>query len=272
MHLRTRFVASVGLALLTVAGSAATATSGLAADVVGHVYVNDNTAGVNTIGAFDRHGDGSLTAMPGSPYAAGGAGTGTVVGSQGSLQVSSDGRYLLAVDAGSNQLSVLRIRPDGGLHPVDGSPVSSGGIEPISIAVHGRLVYAANAGSAGAGSNYAGFKLTSGGQLVPLDGSTVPLPGTANPGDVLFNSEGDHLIGVEVGTTDPSTFRIDSFLVGDGGRLTAASRLALPGPGRGALRKRVLAHRPGPPVRVECPRRTRQRLGLRIQACGERRA
>jgi hypothetical protein len=29
--------------------------------LVGHVYVNDNTTGVNTIGAFDRHADGTLT-------------------------------------------------------------------------------------------------------------------------------------------------------------------------------------------------------------------
>src|SRR5579859_2397194 len=73
--------------------------------VVGHVYVNDNTAGVNTIGGFNRHDDGSLTPMPGSPFAAGGAGTGTIVGSQGALQLTSDSRFLLAVDAGSNQIS-----------------------------------------------------------------------------------------------------------------------------------------------------------------------
>ena len=49
MHLMTRFTAAVGLALLTVAGAAGTAPIALAADVAGHVYVNDNTAGVNTI-------------------------------------------------------------------------------------------------------------------------------------------------------------------------------------------------------------------------------
>ncbi len=83
--------------------------------VVGHVYVNDNTAGVNAIGAFDRHADGTLTPMPGSPFVAGGAGTGAGLASQGSLQRSSDGRYLLAVDAGSNEISVLRIKHDGSL-------------------------------------------------------------------------------------------------------------------------------------------------------------
>jgi hypothetical protein len=36
-----------------------------ASRVVGHVYVNDNTRGVNTVGAFDRHADGTVTPMRG---------------------------------------------------------------------------------------------------------------------------------------------------------------------------------------------------------------
>ena len=71
-----------------------------------HVYVNDNTTAVNTIGAFDRHADGTLTPMPGSPFEAGGFGSGKETVAQGALQLSSEGRYLLAVDDGSNQISV----------------------------------------------------------------------------------------------------------------------------------------------------------------------
>src|SRR5438094_10624451 len=117
MHLHARIAGTVGVlfALIT-AGLAGTAQVAAAASgVVGHVYVNDNTAGANTIGAFDQHADGTLTPLSGSPFAADGAGTGTTVGSQGSLQVTSDGRYVLAADAGSNQIAVLRIRPDGAL-------------------------------------------------------------------------------------------------------------------------------------------------------------
>jgi hypothetical protein len=76
--------------------------------VVGHVYVNANTARENTIAAFDRHADGMLTPMSGSPFAAGGTGTGEVIGSQDALQITADGRYLLVVAAGSNGISVLR--------------------------------------------------------------------------------------------------------------------------------------------------------------------
>jgi hypothetical protein len=193
---------------------------------VSHLYVNDNTGGENTIAAFDRHADGTLTPIPGSPFPAGGAGTGAGIGSQGALQESADGRYLLAVDAGSGQISVLRIRPDGGLRSVSGGPVPSGGAEPVSIAVNGGLVYVANGGSGA--NNYAGFTLDRGGHLRPLAGSTVVLPEGSEPGDVLFNRPGTNLVGVRVKTS-----LIDSFAVGPDGRLTAApeSPLAAQGPG-----------------------------------------
>jgi 6-phosphogluconolactonase len=151
-----------------------------ASRVVGHVYVNDNTRGVNTVGAFDRHADGTVTPMRGSPFAAGGR---YRPGARfaGALQLSSDGRYLLAVDAGSNQISVLRIKPGGSLKRVGRSPVSSNGTNPVSIAVYGHLVYVANAGTAGSagGTNYTGFTLNRGGHLRPLGDSTVTLPDTS---------------------------------------------------------------------------------------------
>src|ERR1700680_4703835 len=142
MHLRRQIVSSIGLCALAVAGSTAVSSGTAAApDASGHVYVNDNTAGTKTIAAFERHGDGTLTPLEGSPFNAGGAGTGTIVGSQGALQLSGDGRYLLAVDAGSNQISVLRIRPDGSLPALEDGPVSSGGVEPNRIPGHGNLVF-----------------------------------------------------------------------------------------------------------------------------------
>jgi len=222
-----RFAAATGLAALA-AGISLSAYA--APDVSGHVYVNDNTAGVNTVAGFDRHGDGSLTPLAGSPFAAGGSGTGVSIGSQGALQLSGDGRYLLAADAGSNQLSVLRILPGGRLVPTDQGPVWSGGVEPISIAVHANLVYVANEGDkvAGTGSDYTGFRINRGGILTPLAGSTFDLPNTANPGDILFNSTGTSLVGVEVGTTDPTTFKIDSFVVGSNGLITPAAGSPFP--------------------------------------------
>jgi hypothetical protein len=207
------------LALFAASASAHTA-SAHADDEIGHVYVDDNTAGTNTIAGFTRHANGSLTPLPGSPFSVGGAGFGAGAPEQGALQVPSDGRYLQGADAGSNQISVLRIARDGTLHAVVGSPFSSGGVDPVSISVHDHLVYVANAGNGG--SNYTGFTLNDSGHLTPIAGSTFPVPDGAVLADVLLNSDGTRLAGVRVGTTVASTFLIDSFAVGDDGRITPA--------------------------------------------------
>ena len=110
MRVSTRLLtrASLSSVLLGLAAAAvipATASAQPSASpVVGHVYVDDNTVGTNTIGAFDRHADGSLTPEAGSPFAAGGAGSGSGLASQGATQITPDGRHLLAVDPGSNQI------------------------------------------------------------------------------------------------------------------------------------------------------------------------
>src|SRR5277367_5712583 len=110
MTLFTRIASASGLlglgiaASVVSAGSASAITAGNSPNgcgyrqSCGYVYVNDNTAGTNTIAGFARQRDGSLTPLPGSPFSAGGAGTGTGIGSQGALQQTSDGRYLLAAD------------------------------------------------------------------------------------------------------------------------------------------------------------------------------
>jgi 6-phosphogluconolactonase (cycloisomerase 2 family) len=219
--LSTVLLGSIGAAaaVLPAAASAKPATS----PVVGHVYVNDNTAGANTIGAFDRHADGSLTPESGSPFPAGGAGTGAGLASQGAIQLTGNGHYLLAVDAGSNQISVLKVNHDGSLSA--DSVVSSGGTLPDSVAVSHHLVYVANSGAGD--SNYTGYTLRRG-QLTPLAGSTVTLAANAAPADVLFNSDGRKLVGTEVGTSV-----IDSFTVGHDGVLSVAPGSPFPAQGVG---------------------------------------
>ena len=199
--------------------------------MIGHVYLDGNTAGANTVAAYDRAPDGSLTPTPGSPFAVGGAGLGKGLGSQGAIQLADNGRYLLAVDAGSNQISVLQTNPDGSLTQVPGSPFSSGGVKPVSIAVHHDLVYVANDGNATTSANYTGFVLTPFGQLVPLPNSTVNVPGAANDlGDVLFNRTGLKLVGTEVASS-----LIDSFRVDPHGYLQAAPGSPFAGQGLGAF-------------------------------------
>jgi 6-phosphogluconolactonase len=118
------------------------------------------------------------------------------------------------------------IGPGGSLSLVPGGVVSSRGLLPDSLAVHGDLVYVANSGAGH--SNYTGFRLGSGGHLSHIPGSTVTLASGAAPGDVLFNGTGTKLAGTEVG---PSL--IDSSTIGSGGRLTAAPGSPFPAQGLG---------------------------------------
>ena len=101
--------------------------------------------------------------MAGSAFPTGGTGTGTGLAEQGAIQITSDGRFVIAVDAGSDQVSVLRIHPDGSLSLVSHGVVSSGGALPDSVAVFGNLVYVANSGTGDA--NYTGFRLGFNGRL-----------------------------------------------------------------------------------------------------------
>jgi len=181
----------------------------------GYVYLNNNTAGANTISGFSRAPDGSLTALPGSPFVAGGAGLGAGLASQGAIQTADDGRYVLAVDAGSNQISVLRIGFGGSLTPVPGSPFASGGVEPDSITVNLGLVYVSNTGVGG--TNYTGFTLSPRGWLNPIPGSTVALPAGSGPGEVVLNGDNTRLAGMRV-----TTSLIDSFVLDRSGRPHAA--------------------------------------------------
>ena len=167
---------SVLAATIGLLGAGTAASASTASPVVGYTYIDGNTATANTIDGFARHADGSVTPLPGSPFAAGGAGLGSGLASQGAIQATPDGRYLLAVDAGSNQISVLRITA-GGVPVPAGQPVSSGGIKPVSVAVsRSGLVYVANQGNGSSGSGYSGFRLGFGGTLTPIPGSTVTVP------------------------------------------------------------------------------------------------
>jgi 6-phosphogluconolactonase len=218
----------------------ASATPSQSPMTVGYLYVNLNTAGANAVAGFARNSDGTISPLPGSPFAVGGAGSSSSLSSQGALQLSSNRRYLLAVDAGSNQISVLRMGKDGSLAPLEGSPFGSGGRYPVSIAVAKDLVYVANQGNGG--SNYTGFNFDSKGNLTPIAGSAVSLLDGSGVGDVLIDSKGRILVGTRVGTS-----LIDSFAIDKSGLLQAAPTSPLKAQGLGPLGS---AFRDGKPLQL----------------------
>ena len=61
--------------------------------------------------AYQITPDGSLSFE--AAYPTGGLGSGSGLGSQGAVVISKDGRWLFAVNAGSNEVSVFRVKPQG---------------------------------------------------------------------------------------------------------------------------------------------------------------
>ena len=177
--------------------------------VTGAVYAMSNAPEGNEIVVFDRDLRGRLT-LQGS-YATAGLGTGGNIdplGSQGSLILSKNKRWLIAVNAGSNDISVFRVRRHG-LELVDN--VDSGGSFPVSVTLDRNLVYVLNAGQDGNGPNIAGFQLNRYGELTPMDGSTREL-GPGGFHQVGFNPRGDALVisqGDGAGVNAINVFGID---------------------------------------------------------------
>ena len=168
------------------------------------VFTETNAAAGNAIQVFERGADGHLDAA--GTFATGGLGTGAGLGSQGAVALSRDGRWLFAVNAGSNDVSVFAVTDDG-LRLTD--RVASGGTKPISLTAEDSLLYVLNGGGSG---NITGFSVDDG-HLVPLPDSTRPLsPGAAGPAQVSFNPSGSALVVTEKGTN-----RIDVYAVGDDG-------------------------------------------------------
>src|SRR4051812_25183833 len=100
----------------------------------GRVYTESNAADGNEVLVFDGGGG----ATPIARVATGGRGAAAGLGSQAALAVSDDGRWLFAVNAGSDDVSVLSLRSRT---PRLVARAKTGGRMPVSVAVHHDLVY-----------------------------------------------------------------------------------------------------------------------------------
>lgn len=166
----------------------------------GAVYVMSNAATGNEVLVFDRSADGDLNAA--IAFATGGDGTGAGLGNQASLILTRDHRRLYAVNAGSDDISAFEVGRTG--LQLIGAPVPSGGDLPISLTVHGDLLYVLNGGGAG---NISGFRIGTDGGLTTIPGSTRPLGG-AGPAQIQFSPDGRVLVVTEKATNTISTYRV----------------------------------------------------------------
>jgi hypothetical protein len=217
------------LATLAVTAAASTGSSALAffpPSATGNtVFVQTDGLAANQIVAYDRHGDGTLTQA--GTYNTGGRGgqlTGSVVdhtASQGSLTYDGADNILLAVNAGSNTVSVFSVFGDRLLLR---QVIGSGGEFPVSVTARRGQVFVLNAVGGGSVQGYAVI----GGRLLPIPwlhrslglatgNAGEPEQFTHTPGQVAFSPDGSKLIV----TTKAAGQSVEVFRVSPFGALSA---------------------------------------------------
>jgi 6-phosphogluconolactonase (cycloisomerase 2 family) len=141
----------------------------------------------NEIYVYEHSGNGVIQAA--GNYATGGAGTAASLANQGALALSENQRYLFAINAGSNELSVFSV--DGDV-PVLLDHVAEQGVTPVSVTVSGNLVYVVNSGD----DSIFGYRFDPlSGKLHALKDSYYKLNSTGSgAAEISFNKGGDALV------------------------------------------------------------------------------
>jgi len=139
------------------------------------------------------------------------------------LFLSANGRWLFAVNAGSDEISVLRVDADG---PRLLGRFPSGGSLPVSVAVSHNRVFVAHCGGSG---SIAGFRLGLDGTLTPIPDSVRSLSNggqgaSTTPATVQFTPDGTRLVVAEADGDALSLFSI-----GADGKPSAATVFSVPG-------------------------------------------
>src|SRR3954471_24981983 len=199
-------------------GAAANRGAGESGNGEGAVFVTTNGVAGNAVKAFRRAADGSLT--PIGTFATGGngvGGTGDPLTSQGAAALSPDHKFLFVVNAGSNDVSVFRIRNDD-IKLVDRQP--SNGSFPVSIATTDDIIYVLNAHS----NNVGIFSYNESGNL-SARGTAALSANAANGGTEVRVSPNGRWLDV----TERLTNKIDAFRIAADGSLSAPIQSASAG-------------------------------------------
>jgi 6-phosphogluconolactonase len=136
------------------------------------VYTNNDRT-PNTLSAFSAAVDGSLSPVPGSPFATGGNGGGGSVFASNRITTAVVKNFLFAGNGGSDNVSAFSIDPvTGVLTSVPGSPFATGGVAGLSgmsltTTPDDKFLIVAN----GSSLNITVFSVAANGALSPVTGS-----------------------------------------------------------------------------------------------------
>jgi len=212
-----------GITLIGIQGSGAGTvnrsvprTGTLEGGAAGAAFAMTNRSQGNRIITYSRAADGTLTRV--DSVATRGTGIGTDLDTQDGLLLSSDHRFLYAVNAGSDNITVFSV---AGTELTFLQKVYAGDV-PNSLTIHGNLLYVLDGSVAGNGIR--GFTVADNGTLTRLPHSFRLLSSPiAVPGEVQFSPDGRFLL-VTHKTTNvllPPKNAIDVFRVGDNGLASA---------------------------------------------------
>lgn len=158
-----------------------------------YTLTNDTTKNQVQIGAglFGR-------VFPITRISTGGKGTAAGLGSQGALAANRN--YLVAVNPGSDDITLFRRR--GSVFLSRSDIEKTGGTRPTSVAIRGDLVFALNAGS----DNVTGFRISKG-SLKPIGRFALSGSGVA-AAQVGFDPSGRYVIVTERATNQILVFPV----------------------------------------------------------------
>jgi 6-phosphogluconolactonase (cycloisomerase 2 family) len=152
------------------------------------VYVSSGAFSGNAaqyIAAFEIGGNGSLSAVPGSPYPSGGTVT------EG-IAMTPDAENVYVALFGTSQVGAFNVNANGSLSAVGGSPFGTGFATPLSVQVDpdGGHLFATNHG---ANRAIAVSTINASGSLTNIGGSPFTMPvGRNDPFASSVSPDGDH--------------------------------------------------------------------------------
>ncbi|MCA1583956.1 MAG: lactonase family protein [Acidobacteria bacterium] len=183
---------------------------------VGAVFAMTNATAGNRIVVYSRASDGTLERL--RSVRTRGLGIGVDTDTQGPLRLSSDNRFLYAVNPGSDNVTVFEVNRTR----LRFLQIVDAGDQPLSLTISGDLLYVLNGSVAGNGIR--GFRIAPDGLLTELPDSFRALSSPiAVPGEVRFSPDGRVLLVTHKTTNvllSPQN-AIDAFTIDGNGYVSA---------------------------------------------------
>jgi hypothetical protein len=192
---------------VTFSGLEALETRGLmSASGLGHgaqsfVYTETDNSNLNqnAVIAYRQNAQGQLTQI--GSFKTDGTGVANPQGLLGpddsdkEVIASPDGRFVFAVNQGSNSVAEFRVNPNGSLDLVGRSAVNSGGTEPVSLSIADGRLYVVNRGNEVQGETATVAPTITVFNILPFGGltrdaaATTKLPLGLSPSQLLISSK-----------------------------------------------------------------------------------